>query len=70
MIRINQTKDKELLNEILKQLHENDNYCPCALIKDSTTKCMCQDFREIINKNEPGEYECRCGRYIATIQND
>ena len=67
MVKIEQTKDKELLDEILRQLKSNDNYCPCALSHTSETKCMCKKFRDIINKNEVGTYECACGRYIVTI---
>ena len=31
MIKIKQTEDQELLDEILKQLKENDYMCPCSL---------------------------------------
>ena len=68
MITIKQTEDKELLDEILKQLEENDHICPCSIRRDlQKDRCMCEDFRERINKNIPGIYECHCGRYIATI---
>ena len=68
MIKVKQTEDKELLAEILKQLKENDNYCPCSLYKDDSTKCMCADFREQIAREEPGE--CLCGRYLIEVTND
>lgn len=68
MVRIKQTEDKELLNEILKQLEANNHMCPCSIRKDpSLDKCMCEAFREIISSNTPGVHECTCGRYIATI---
>lgn len=70
MIKVKQTEDKELLEEILKQLKENDNYCPCSLTKTSDDKCLCKTFREVVNSNIPGTYECNCGRYIATITED
>lgn len=70
MVKIEQTKDKELLDEILKQLKENNNYCPCSLTKTLDTKCMCKSFRDVINQNIPGIYECNCGRYICTITED
>lgn len=50
--------DKELVKNIRKRLKENDNYCPCRLIKSEDTKCMCKEFRE----QEEGE--CHCGLYI------
>ena len=61
MIHIKQTEDKQHLNEILKQLKENDNHCPCSLIQSSDTKCMCKKFRDQVERKEPGE--CDCGRY-------
>ena len=68
MIHINQTTDKELLNEILKQLKENDYYCPCSLTRTSDDKCMCKNFRDQVERKETGE--CSCGRYILTITED
>lgn len=70
MVTIKQTDDKELLAEIMKQLKENDNYCPCALYTTIDTKCMCKKFRDVIKTNKLGIYECQCGRYIATITED
>ena len=71
MVKITQTEDKELLTEILKKLEENNYICPCSIRKDPRQdKCMCEDFREIVNKNNPGTYECHCGRFIATITQD
>ena len=68
MIKIKQTEDKELLNEIVKQLKENNNHCPCSLHKSPDTKCMCKSFREQMERKEPGE--CACGRYEIVITND
>lgn len=70
MVKITQTKDKELLEEIKKQLEENNGYCPCSLTKTTDDKCMCASFREVISNNATGTYECNCGRYIATITED
>jgi hypothetical protein len=71
MVKIKQTEDKELLEEIIRQLEEKNHICPCSVRADpKLDKCMCQGFRDVINKNEPGEYECACGRYIATVTED
>ena len=68
MVTIKQTEDKDLLDEILKQLEENNYICPCSVrTNPQKDKCMCEDFREVVNKNIPGVYECNCGRFIATI---
>lgn len=58
MIKLNE--DKELVADIRKQLIKNDGYCPCRLIKNENTKCMCKEFRE----QESGE--CHCGLYVKT----
>lgn len=55
-IRLN--PDEKYVEEIRKQLKENSGYCPCSLLKNEDTKCMCKAFREI----ESGM--CHCGLYI------
>lgn len=50
--------DKELVEEIRKQLKDNNGYCPCKIEKTPDTKCMCKEFRE----QESGE--CHCGLYV------
>lgn len=50
--------DQECVQEIKKQLKENSGYCPCSLLKNEDTKCMCKEFREM----ESGM--CHCGLYI------
>lgn len=52
--------DKNLVEEIKKRIKDNNGYCPCRLIKNDDTKCMCKEFRE----QEEGE--CHCGLYIKT----
>lgn len=71
MVVIKQTEDKELLEEIMKQLKANNYICPCSVRADpNKDKCMCEDFRNVINKNTLGTFECSCGRYIVTITED
>ena len=70
MTNIRHTDNKELLEEILQALEDNDHYCPCSLTKTPDDKCMCKKFRDIIKQNIPGSYECDCGRYIAEIKEE
>ena len=56
MITLND--DKELINNIIKALANNDGYCPCRREKTADTKCMCKEFREM------EEGMCHCGLYI------
>ena len=37
----------------------NGGYCPCTVVKNEDTKCMCKEFKE---QTEPGE--CHCGRFL------
>ena len=53
--------NKELVNEIRTKLKENNDYCPCSLIKSEDTICPCKNFRE---QKELGE--CHCGLWIKT----
>lgn len=60
-MKIKLNDDIELVNEIKKQLEENDGYCPCRLQHTPETKCMCKEFRE----QEEGM--CHCGLYIKVV---
>lgn len=59
--RIVLNDDKELVAEIDKQLEETGGYCPCSLIQDKDTRCMCKAFRDDFAKGKVGE--CHCGKY-------
>ena len=58
-MKIKISENKELVEQIKTKLKENGNYCPCKLLKNEDTKCMCKEFRE---QNTPGE--CQCGLYV------
>ena len=63
IIRMN--SDTEKANKILNTIRNNDGYCPCKIIKNEDTKCMCKEFRDI------KEGTCHCGLYIKEIdEND
>lgn len=53
-----QNQDLVYAKEIRKKLKENDGYCPCSIVKNEDTKCMCKEFREM------DEGMCHCGLYI------
>ena len=52
------SEDGKLVKEIREKLKANGGYCPCRVIKNEDTKCMCKEFRE----QESGE--CHCGLYV------
>lgn len=53
--------DRALVAEVNRQLQETRGYCPCALIWDNSTKCICSAFKESLAREE--ETECNCGKY-------
>lgn len=58
-MKITINPDKTLVTEIREGLKRTGGYCPCRVIKNEDTKCMCKDFLE---RTEEGE--CYCGLYI------
>lgn len=55
---IRQNPDKKYANEVRRRIKDNGGYCPCNLVKNEDTKCLCKDFREM------EEGMCHCGLYI------
>jgi len=60
-MKIKVNSDKELVDEIRKQLKDNKNHCPCKLEQTTDTICPCKEFRE---SKELGL--CHCGLYYKT----
>lgn len=61
MMKVVVSKDEKRVNFIRRQLEENGGYCPCRLIKNEDTKCICEEFRAAIASGTPGK--CHCGLY-------
>ncbi|MCI8605124.1 MAG: hypothetical protein HFE79_13445 [Ruminiclostridium sp.] len=57
-MKIELSKNKELVAEIRERLKETGGYCPCRLERNEDTRCMCKEFRE----QEKGG--CHCGLYV------
>jgi len=60
-MRVILNSNAEYVNEIRQKLKDNDNYCPCQIEKSPDTKCMCKDFRNMMDNQIEGE--CHCGLY-------
>lgn len=60
---IKQNPDKEYAKSVRNKLKENNGYCPCSLEKSPDTKCMCKNFRDMIEEGKTGY--CHCGLYLA-----
>jgi hypothetical protein len=47
------------VNSSIKQLVvENGGYCPCTVVKNEDTRCICKEFKE---QKHAGV--CHCGRF-------
>ncbi len=56
-------------NKILSALKKNkkiygESYCPCSIIHNSSTVCKCQEFRDMILRNELGYCHCELFKII------
>ena len=60
-MKIIQNPNKDFVEQMLKALKENSNYCPCKIEKTKDTKCMCKEFRE------QKDGWCHCGLYYKGI---
>lgn len=58
---IRENPDTEYANKVKYALYMNDGYCPCKIIKNESTKCMCVEFRE------QKEGLCHCGLYEKVL---
>lgn len=56
-MRITRNPNKDFVEQMLKALKENSNYCPCKIEKTKDTKCICKEFRE------QKDGWCHCGLY-------
>ena len=54
--------DKERVAYIREGLKRTGGYCPCKLIQDETTKCLCEEFRE-----QEVEGYCHCRLYKKVL---
>ena len=62
-MKITLNTDKEHVKKIRDKLKENTGYCPCSLVKNEDTKCICKEFAE---QEETGY--CHCKLYYKTIE--
>ncbi len=61
MIKIRVSSDKAQVEKIRKLLRENEGFCPCQVVKDQDSRCMCTDFLNKVKEGYIGP--CHCGLY-------
>ncbi len=54
--------DKEVVESLKNKMKENGGYCPCRLVHNENTKCICKEFRDQIKDNSFEGY-CHCMLY-------
>lgn len=59
MLKIVKNPDDKIYYNVTKAVKANNGYCPCMLLRNDDTKCICKSFKE-----QETEGECHCGRYI------
>ncbi len=47
----------EINPDVRHLVEQNNGYCPCTVVKNEDTKCMCKEFKE----QTVGV--CHCGRF-------
>lgn len=65
MYKIIVNPDKDFVKEVKKAIKDNGGHCPCSLIKNKDTKCICKEFRE---QDEEGY--CKCGLYMKKFEDN
>lgn len=61
-MKIYTNPDIGTVTKIKEALKNNDGFCPCSIIKNEDTKCMCKEFRE---QKESGY--CHCMLYYKEV---
>ena len=59
-IRLNE--DKEIVKQIKEGLKMRGGYCPCRIEKTEDYKCICKEFKELIEDPDFEGY-CHCLLY-------
>lgn len=53
----------EINPDVRKLVADNNGYCPCTVIKNEDTKCMCKEFKEQTTTGI-----CHCGRFEKVVE--
>ena len=60
--KVKESDNKARVAEIREALKVNGGYCPCQIMQNEDTRCMCKEFKEQIS--DPEFFgTCHCGLY-------
>lgn len=63
MLKIIKNADIEKYLEVTRAVEDASGFCPCGLVHNEDTKCICKKFLE-----QQTEGECHCGRFVKIKQ--
>lgn len=64
MRKIKLNENPEIVARIREGLKQKGGYCPCRIIRNEDTKCICKEFREQVADPEFEGY-CHCLLYYV-----
>lgn len=67
-MKVKKTKSKKYARAVEQKLKDNGGYCPCSVVKNEDTKCMCKAFRDQIKQGISGY--CHCGLYMVVPEEE
>lgn len=60
MSKVRFNEDENIVKALKESLKKKNGYCPCKIIQNEDTKCICKEFREqIADDNFEGFCHCR-----------
>lgn len=60
-MRVKTVDDKDFVLKMREAIKNNDGYCPCRIEKKAENKCICKEFRDMMEEGKSGK--CHCGLY-------
>lgn len=60
-MRVKTVDDKDFVLKMREAIKNNDGYCPCRIEKKDENKCICKEFRDMMEEGKSGK--CHCGLY-------
>ena len=63
MAEITINPDKNFVKKMRSAIAENGGYCPCSVMQNEDTRCICKEFFE-----QDRDGPCQCGLYYKKVE--
>lgn len=62
-MKVKTNSDRDFVKEMRQKIKDANGHCPCVMPskRNGDTKCMCKEFRDMMERKEEGY--CGCGLY-------